>query len=196
MTETSLKLDKSKRTAMAKLHKLLPKPKHHRGVLCKLRRGLWKLRKAFGKKCDHGRHQSLNQIELYDKTNLDGSHSHSQSSDVAHDHKEALAITKYRQHPRPHFPVKKMKEIRAVLKEIRAINLKLKDFEAGFISEEGIKVSCLVLLEDETNHRSACGKAIFPIRSETDPACQHRKGNGISIKRPLQVSGSDTVPRL
>lgn len=46
-------------------------------------------------------------------------------------------------HPPFPFPAlpKKMKEIAAVLKEIRGINQKVRGFEGGFISEEGIKVS-------------------------------------------------------
>lgn len=45
-------------------------------------------------------------------------------------------------HPPPHMPDgKKMREIKAVLKQIRAINKKVQGFEKGFISKEGITVS-------------------------------------------------------
>jgi len=45
-----------------------------------------------------------------------------------------------------HMPSKgKMEELKKIMKEIRDINLKLKGFEAGFISEAGLKVgSCLL----------------------------------------------------
>lgn len=42
-------------------------------------------------------------------------------------------------HPHPHLPKKKMHQIARILRELRAINQKVRSFEQGFISENGIK---------------------------------------------------------
>ena len=120
LVETSESLDVLKNNAIEELRKLLPKakdPKH--GVLGCIRRAIWKVRAKCGSKKGE---EKLRQMELWRDPGVE-----SQLTDKKH-------------HSKPSPPMKKIKEIKKVLLEIRGINKKLKGFEGGFISEEGIKV--------------------------------------------------------
>ena len=75
-------------------------------------------------------------------------------------------------HSKPMPPLKHMKEIKKVLQQIRKINLKLKGFERGFISEEGIKVR-----QDDWNSRRPLTVVL-------------RRGNGTNTRALLRVFGS------
>ena len=118
LVSTSESLDEEKVVALTKLRKLLPKPKH--GLFSRFRRGLWRVRARCG---SHKSLQSLQQMDLWQEPSME------EQVGEALDRK-------------PHMPpIKNIKEIKKVLLQIREINMKLKGFEGGFISEEGIKVS-------------------------------------------------------
>ncbi|WVQ72430.1 hypothetical protein IAR50_001982 [Cryptococcus sp. DSM 104548] len=110
--KASAGLDKDRHNALAKLHKLLGKPKHSAGSL---------LARA-AHKC--GWQKSLS-AELQHMPTWD------EQADQALPH-----------HPRLPFPLPtpgRIHKIKEVLEEIRVINKKLQHFELDFISENGIK---------------------------------------------------------
>jgi len=117
----SKSLDVQKFDALDKLRKLLPKSKSSQhGVFGCIKRGYWMMRASCGSQKGQDR---LRQMELWREPSVE----------------EQLSVVKH--HSRPSPPMKNIKEIKKVLLEIRGINQKLKGFEGGFISEEGIKVS-------------------------------------------------------
>lgn len=117
---SSHELDSETVKAVEKLHKLLPK--HPKLSLTeRLSRAF-----SFGGSC----HQpQIGQMELWENDN------------------ESLGLFPHLPHA-PHLPhlpdLKNIKEVKKVLEEIRVINKKRQGFESGFISEEGIKVSCIM----------------------------------------------------
>ena len=159
LTSSSVDLDHQKNEALEKLRKLLPKPqhggehhrKHAKGIFGKITRGWRKIRAAC--QSEKVKKQSSEmitterhgQVENPKVARVPGM---PDLPDVRESHKRPLSPDEHYKHPHhrhgPKMPIpnpKKMKEIKAVLKEIRGINRKLQGFEGGFISEDGLKVS-------------------------------------------------------
>ena len=90
-------------------------------MLGHFRHGWWKLRAGCGS--EKGK-ERLKKMDLWQDPSVE-----EQMRDYNHHSKK----------PMP--PMKHVKEIKKVLLQIRKINMKLKGYEKGFISEEGIKVS-------------------------------------------------------
>ncbi|ORY34010.1 hypothetical protein BCR39DRAFT_518112 [Naematelia encephala] len=112
----SLSLDAKKEVALERLHKLLPNPHHYRrGLFRSIARKWWQLRSSFGSSKAQSRLATMDSWIPVDNQGARFPHL-----------------------PIPNIP-KKIREIKAVLKEIREINKKLQGFEGGFISTEGIK---------------------------------------------------------
>lgn len=118
--EASQSLDVKKTAALQKLRKLLPKVKRpKRGFTGRIKHAMWKVRAKCGSKKAQ---EILKQMDRWREPGTE----------------ELLKGGEHHSKPSP--PLKNIKEIRKVLVEIRGINHKLKGFEGGFISEEGIKV--------------------------------------------------------
>ncbi len=120
LIEESESLDVQKSAALDKLRKLLPKPKRSQhGIVGRIQYRWWRLRATCRSLKGKDR---LRQMALWNEPSLDEQY-------MAFKHHSKLSP-----------PIKHLKEIKKVLQEIREINVKLKGFEGGFISEEGIKV--------------------------------------------------------
>jgi hypothetical protein len=172
--------------ALDKLHKLLPKPKHpkHKGVFGKMARWWCTLRAGCGGEKGRERLSEMGWDEHEQGEN--------QEYHVGHRHqgaeKEGLP---HLPHPKlthiPHIPLpskKKAEEIKAVLKEIRAINKKLQGFEGGFISEEGIMVS-RSLRRVEQGSRKGPSRWLVVLTDAVE-----RTGSGTSTRGSRLVNGS------
>lgn len=126
--KASRELDIKAEKAIEKLIKLLPKrPKHKKGAFGRWLGG-WK-----GCGSHDGEEAGLSGIELWSDS--------ADTRSIKHGHEIP--------------PMKNMKKIKEVLKEIRAINKKKQGFEGGFISEEGIKVGLQTYPRNETQGREA-----------------------------------------
>jgi len=128
---SSLSLDAQRDSALQRLRKLLPKPKHPKhGFLGRVAQGWWRLRAKCGSMEGSER---LRQMDLWTEPSLE---------DRVADFSEGVELRKPKlpKFPLPRLPpIKRIKEIKEVLAEIRGINKKLQGFESGFISEDGLK---------------------------------------------------------
>ncbi|KIR77126.1 membrane protein [Cryptococcus gattii EJB2] len=108
------KLDKRRRKALKKLHKLMRKLEHGKGGIVKtmLRGYGWR---TGGKEVDYN-------LQTWEEGP-----------------KEGIFPFPHPKLPSPFPTPRKYREINNILKEIRIINKKLQDFECGFLSEDGLK---------------------------------------------------------
>ena len=121
LIKASTALDEEKHDAVNKLRKLLPKPKNPKHSFFGRLRCMWySLRYKCGSRSSG---EKLKQMQLW------------REPSVA-EQLSGMEVTESRL-PR----LKGMRDIKKVLLEIRGINQKLKGFEGGFISEEGLKVN-------------------------------------------------------
>lgn len=129
---SSLALDAHAEAAVAKLHSLLPKPPKHpkHGFLGRLTHA-W--RHVAARCGSEKQRDTLSQMQLWTPSSA-SMHEQAALALASHGHGH-----KHGSHPHPpSIPEKKLKQIKAVLEEIRSINKKLQHFEQGFISEKGL----------------------------------------------------------
>ena len=149
LQKASIKLDAEKTDAEKKLKKLLRKFARRHFIRRKIRTGICKLRKLFGKPC---RHQDASALSTSLALGLTADKAFECSSmrakngllpfkprigrapAWAQEQREWAAETQAFDKHR--FPTKRFKK---AVKRIREVNQKLKEFERGFIHEEGIK---------------------------------------------------------
>ncbi|KAJ9099261.1 hypothetical protein QFC21_004142 [Naganishia friedmannii] len=147
LQNASSALDNQAADALKRLSKLIPEVPHRRhGRHCKGVKGLWRkavrlVKSALGIQGRPSHYEQKFQDPKGNALQTRARH-HGKHPESGHKNKHGKGKHPHHGHKRPHMPMpdpKKVKAIKQVLLEIRAINQKLAHYESGFLSKEGLK---------------------------------------------------------